>query len=259
LIIFVFVTPLITLCVTYSLNHVEDHEDQTIPFISGSIDYSPEANIGSLGLTLTAGFVGIALFVKSWHSQAIIIVQQRDLSKKTVNLLYNLNRAAFVTGFLSVLGLIAVCSFQYHLQQWAHLSFALVLFVSTVVHLCLVSRLDTYLLAEQRPKLVRFRIVSAVLGVIFIIPMVLTFVFPNERRQNASAVFEILSASNFFVFFLSYIDEFRRVSVQIEVQDPLFHTVAGQINSEEVVDPSTESPRSTAKTHTILDERSPLL
>mmetsp|Transcript_5549 Transcript_5549/g.7769 ORF Transcript_5549/g.7769 Transcript_5549/m.7769 type:complete len:244 (+) Transcript_5549:43-774(+) len=213
------VVPTATLIATYTITELRHDTPLVIPFISASIDYSPESCIGTLGLTITAALSFVAMFTK--YLQVSALVDHREASLRITQInpssLRSHNTAGFIVGCISLFGLIGVAAFQYHNVPAAHLVFAIMFFFGVGVHLILMATLDRKI-SEER-ALASLRMILSGLSIILFFPATFPMFW---GYNNLSAAFEISNAAVIFSYFLTYYREFSRIKLTINVVDPKF-------------------------------------
>jgi hypothetical protein len=175
------------------------------PFLSGTIDLSPEACLGGLVLCI-AGFAFFAVVLIRW-----------ELGPKT-----RASHAWLAIGAASALSLCGVGTFRHHNIPAAHLAFAVIFFVGANTYLT-GSFLGERHLLNPRTRLLRGTL--SILAILFffgyfIFMMMARFssLLPWMTSLDVSATFEILMVGTFLAHNLTYYQEFRNIRVVFRVR-----------------------------------------
>jgi len=168
------------------------------------------------------------MFIKYKYTESLIV---KKLNTGRDNLL-KANSIAMIIGGISAVCMDGVASFQFHNVLYVHLSFAASFFLLAIVHIFIMNILDFKVSKESR-HLLRFRLFCALFAVAAFVPMVALNLNQESFDQNVSAVAEISCLGILFVHFITYIIEFRKFRLSIE----LFH----HEEYEKINSPSTGS------------------
>lgn len=201
-----FLWTLLGFCVTYVWSYLNGHWNGHLPpFLSGTIDFEPEACVGGLVLSVGAGLFGIIVWIR-WAK-----LEEPQPKGETV---------LFVLGILAAVSLAAVGSFRHHNIPIAHLAFALCFFVFANVYLTG----SLFLRRSDRFTSVRLRRVQVALSLLALLCFCVYFTFLLVARfgstgqmpaANVSATFEILMVLVFLFHSLSYSSELKGYSVMV--------------------------------------------
>jgi len=228
-----------TILSTYLIGRFLGHFNNVIPFISSSLDYPPESCIGTLGLSLVAFTVALIGIIKFRFEQLLIDrklgLQSGDniIKKFQVS-----NNISLIVILLSMVGLVGVVSFQYHLIPICHLVSAFLFFVGAVIYMNIIAFLDLKLsktqyysgndleynlVAKTNQNSVAFAYFRIALAEVSIIFFVIFFVLQfsvESLLQSISALFEIICAAVLFIFVISYWKEFSIMKLTLRIDHP---------------------------------------
>ncbi|KAM9986007.1 hypothetical protein ACTFIZ_004274 [Dictyostelium cf. discoideum] len=140
----------LTLITTYSLTVLLFHGiRRTVPYISDTIDFSPESCIGTFFISISAFLVFIIVFVKHFVIQNNInqnfnneIVFNENENEKKKNRVIILNRISTFFGLICSICMHGVSSFQYHNASVVHSIFAASFFFTGFIYLFTQTYLD---------------------------------------------------------------------------------------------------------------------
>ncbi|KAK5578387.1 hypothetical protein RB653_008057 [Dictyostelium firmibasis] len=196
-------TPL-TIILSYILyfKHSPHANQDTVPYISDTIEYLPMA---TFGLAISS-ILSIGLY--------IIKLQYNRLQIKNGNthsLVSTFNIVCLLIALIQSIGLLGVFSFPQHYIRNVHLVFSAIYFIFGLFYIIISTTLDYNLhLNILAPKLFIFRIVLTVLYTVAI----LIFQSTNYKEyNNLCALSEITCVTLYFLFFISFFHEYKTIVV----------------------------------------------
>jgi len=198
-----------------------------ISFISDTINFPPESNIGTLGLSIASSLWFFVVIIRLKYTEWVILDNCQKLGDKA-NGLNNLNWINFIAGMLSGLSLSGVAAWQIHAQHVVHYAFATVFFISGLLTLVTNTVLDHKI--YYAPRYIRvLRTVLTVLAIFCFIGGVLTFslyeYIDGDIFHNLAASFEISTSVVYLLYLLSYSFDFMDADIDFSVMIPLtLHT-----------------------------------
>ncbi|EFA81095.1 hypothetical protein PPL_05931 [Heterostelium album PN500] len=193
-------------------------QTQTIPFISETLNNSPESCIGTLGLSVTSWVMVFIIFIKQSITKFMINNSPFTSSFDTFwtdSRKEAFNKITSITGTISAFSLTGVASFQYKNLPIPHIIFALLFFFGGLAYIILQTILD-YNISSFSRNMIRLRIFLSGLCLAFIIPYAILQFIDEYWFSNISALFEILSAATLFVYFMTYIHEFGQFEMSLD-------------------------------------------
>lgn len=196
---------LVAFLVTYLMSYRFGHLQMDRPFLSASIDYAPESCIGSLALSIT-GMIFLIIGVLRWR---LALYALRTKHRGTNPWLVHMS---LFLCFTITVCLIGVGAFQYHNDSVAHLTFAMLLFVTINMYLVVMLRIDAVL--EHVPRRTRCtRIILTLLSMLTTASTIVSYSLPYEVDKTISASSEIAMVVLFLFQLLTYGHELRRTSI----------------------------------------------
>ncbi|KAM9984760.1 hypothetical protein ACTFIY_009211 [Dictyostelium cf. discoideum] len=208
-----------TLITTYTLTVLLFHGiRRTVPYISDTIDFSPESCIGTFFISISAFLVFIIVFVKHFLLQNninqnfnnVFILNENENEKKK-NRAKILNRISTFFGLTCVISIHGVSSFQYHNTGVVHLIFAASFFFTGFIYLFTQTYLDHKYSKLPKKILILRRVISLTTSV-FIGYIILQFF-----KDNLAAILEIISALSIFFYLISYFYEFSKITINFQI------------------------------------------
>eukprot|EP01113_Clastostelium_recurvatum_P023564 TRINITY_DN2810_c1_g2_i2.p1 TRINITY_DN2810_c1_g2~~TRINITY_DN2810_c1_g2_i2.p1 ORF type:complete len:242 (+),score=14.14 TRINITY_DN2810_c1_g2_i2:144-869(+) len=232
LIFAVTLVPLITMIAAYTISLTQHlvPNDHVIPWISSMIDFSPAANIGAFGLSMTSFLLIIFVFTKYRFNTLVIDVNSGIRAK-----LHTRNNINLAVGIIFGVGLNGLACFPFHVSMIAHILFMNMFFISGAIYVILVTHLDlTIKAAYKRTRILRLCFCIVVV-ICCIVMTVLSGVYYQEVPTqklflDIAASLQVVLATSYFIFFASYYRELTLVTVNFEVKwkemrTPLLGTV----------------------------------
>ncbi|XP_068573449.1 DNA damage-regulated autophagy modulator protein 1 [Cebidichthys violaceus] len=212
-----------TFIISYLIALLRHDVDIIFPYISDTGANPPESCI-----------FGLMTFISACAGTATIYGRYKYVEKLSVDprVVYpGLNKAAFVFGMLSCLGMCIVATFQETTVAVVHDIGALMFFVSGVLYTILQSVLSyrAYPFGSSM-SVCRVRLGIATLASLAFFPTVICAFFVTQtalRRDTeqkdypfylASAVCEWIVAFSFICFFLTYIDDFKLFTLRVKTE-----------------------------------------
>ncbi|KYQ88594.1 hypothetical protein DLAC_11333 [Tieghemostelium lacteum] len=217
LFIMIVVAPIVTLIVTYPIDIVFRYEG-FIPTISGTIDYSPTSNIGTLGLGITVILMLLIFSLKFQHTNAwletMLDETYRSVTKKRM---WIVNIVCYIIGILASLGLLGVISFQAHLVGGAHGFFATMFFSLVLVHMIIQLFIDHKLeIISRRMKF--YRLTICILCLISLLFFLFFGISDDVVYISVSSIFEAVASIAYLFYYSSCFREFENSLIVFKVQ-----------------------------------------
>lgn len=187
------------------------HIDPILPFISDTGERQPESCIFAQLLNIAAVFVAIMMYVR--YRQVAVYLSS---SQKTVHP-ERVNKASLAIGFLSVFGMTLVANFQWHKTMVAlqviHTIGAFMGFGLVIVYCWTNVALSLITLRQLSSMLVCWLRV-----VLSIIASALFLARFSDIELKANAACQWAMMTSLVLYFLTFINEFRYISVKPEVE-----------------------------------------
>ncbi|KAM9971805.1 hypothetical protein ACTFIW_011788 [Dictyostelium discoideum] len=200
-----------TLITTYTLTVLLFHGiRRTVPYISDTIDFSPESCIGTFFISISAFLVFIVVFVKHFLLQNNInqnfnndIILNENENEKKKNRAKILNRISTFFGLICGVCIHGVSSFQYHNTGLVHSIFAASFFFTGFIYLFTQTYLDHKFSKLPKRILILRRVISLTTSVFI--------------GYNLAAILEIISALSIFFYIISFFYEFSKITINFQI------------------------------------------
>ncbi|KAM9973372.1 hypothetical protein ACTFIR_012748 [Dictyostelium discoideum] len=200
-----------TLITTYTLTVLLFHGiRRTVPYISDTIDFSPESCIGTFFISISAFLVFIVVFVKHFLLQNNInqnfnndIILNENENEKKKNRAKILNRISTFFGLICGVCIHGVSSFQYHNTGLVHSIFAASFFFTGFIYLFTQTYLDHKFSKLPKRILILRRVISLTTSVFI--------------GYNLAAILEIISALSIFFYLISFFYEFSKITINFQI------------------------------------------
>ncbi|KAK5575223.1 hypothetical protein RB653_010479 [Dictyostelium firmibasis] len=213
--ILVTIIPL-TLIATYTLTVLLNHGvRRTVPYISDTIDFSPESCIGTFFISISAFIVFIIVILKytllninvnkNCNINEILFDENENEKKRKRGIV--LNRVSTFFGIICSISIHGVSSFQYHNTPIVHQLFAASFFFSGFIYLFTQTYLDHKFSNLPKRILILRRFIILTTSV-FIGYIILQFFI-----DDLAAIFEIISAMSIFLYLISFYHEFSKITI----------------------------------------------
>ncbi|KAM9772241.1 DNA damage-regulated autophagy modulator protein 1 [Syngnathus typhle] len=221
--VFLVVWSSCTFIVSYVIALFRRDVDVLFPYISDTAANPPESCI-----------FGLMTFVSACAGMATVYTRFKFVEKMSQGMIGGsprLNKTALVLGLLACLGMCVVATFQETAVMVVHDMGALLFFVTGVLYILLQSVISYRSFPYCTSAAVcRARLLVAVIASLAFFPTVVCafFVKQNDLHRDtkskdypfhvASAVCEWMVAFSFVCFFLTYIDDFKRFTLQVKTE-----------------------------------------
>ncbi|KAM9952089.1 hypothetical protein ACTFIT_002776 [Dictyostelium discoideum] len=200
-----------TLITTYTLTVLLFHGiRRTVPYISDTIDFSPESCIGTFFISISAFLVFIVVFVKHFLLQNNInqnfnidIILNENENEKKKNRAKMLNRISTFLGLICGVCIHGVSSFQYHNTGLVHSIFAASFFFTGFIYIFTQTYLDHKFSKLPKRILILRRVISLTTSVFI--------------GYNLAAILEIISALSIFFYLISFFYEFSKITINFQI------------------------------------------
>ncbi|XP_077450585.1 DNA damage-regulated autophagy modulator protein 1 isoform X3 [Stigmatopora argus] len=197
--------------------------DLLFPYISDTAANPPESCIFGL-MTFVSACAGMATIYSRFK-----FVEKLSEDTKVVN--PRLNKTVMVLGILACVGMCVVATFQETAVTAVHDAGALLFFVTGVLYIILQTAMSYQQFPHGSPVAAcRARLLVTVIASLAFFPTVVCafFVKQNDLHQVkeskdypfhvASAACEWVVAFSFVLFFLTYIEDFKRFTLRVETE-----------------------------------------
>ncbi|KAN0027241.1 hypothetical protein ACTFIU_009931 [Dictyostelium citrinum] len=202
----------LTLITTYTLTVLLLHGyRRTVPYISDTIDFSPESCIGSFFISIAAFLVFKIVLIKHFllknninehcnYNNEILFNQNKNEKKR--NRAIVLNRISTFLGIICCICIHGVSSFQYHNTSIIHSLFAASFFFAGFIYIFTQTYLDDKFSNLPKRILILRRVISLTTSVFI--------------GYDLAAIFEIISALSIFFYMVSFFYEFSKININIQ-------------------------------------------
>ncbi|KAJ7329080.1 hypothetical protein JRQ81_015254 [Phrynocephalus forsythii] len=208
---------------SYAIAVLDGHVEPIFPYISDTGAKPPESGIFGFMINVSAFLGAITMYMKY-----LIIKEQNEISRFIFPCF---NSLALCVGILGCIGLGIVASFQELTVPAVHDGGALVAFVSGAIYISLQT-IISYRSCPQwcTPYMCHTRLFLSVMTSVAIIPMIacaslisITKIDWNPGEKDyvyhfVSAVCEWTVAFSFVMFFLTFVKDFQRATIQITTE-----------------------------------------
>ncbi|KAN0052920.1 hypothetical protein ACTA71_012400 [Dictyostelium dimigraforme] len=208
-----------TLIVTYTITVLLFHGvRRTVPYISDTIDFSPESCIGTFFVSITAFLVFKIVIIKHFalnnninqncNNNSEILFGNENEKKRKRGIV--LNKISTFFGIICGISIHGVSSFQYHNTNVVHLLFAASFFFSGFIYIFTQTYLDNKF-SNLPKRILLLRRIIALTTSVFIGYIILQFFI-----DDLAAIFEIISALSIFFYLVSFFYEFSKMTISIQ-------------------------------------------
>lgn len=208
---------------SYIFAVLEGHVVPFIPYISDTGTCIPESGLFGFMISVTAMLGAATMYVR------YKIIQAQNL--RTSFLSYWFNLTSLLTGILGCIGMGIVASFQETAVTKVHEVGALLTFVCGVAYICLQSIITCKSCPQWNTKGTYYiRMTISGISIIALFPMIICASFDGLKMYHceigeepspyhqASAACEWIVAFGFVTYFLTYIKDFKAVTLKISTE-----------------------------------------
>ncbi|XP_069760521.1 DNA damage-regulated autophagy modulator protein 1 isoform X1 [Narcine bancroftii] len=209
--------------VSFVIAVTSGHVVPFIPFISDTGTMVPESCVFGLMINISAFLGTVTIYIRYRILQTLNEANSTSSSR--------MNIAAFGCGFLACLGMCIVANFQETAVRPVHDIGALLAFVMGTFYLFVQSWISCQSRSLcDNPCEVYIRLVLSLVSFMAITPMIVCYFLSSQSTFNfhpsdkgygyhvASAICEWIVAFCFNIFFLTYIREFKNVTMCIKIE-----------------------------------------